>query len=580
MSAPFLLKRVILNNLKELYPDYDIDFKVTRIGLTNLEFSDLRIDSPSLPFIYIGDLDIVISPWHLLKGETNEVLRSLSVSRGVALDNFFSFDLQKAQNEDGIVYSGHYRVRLLRYEYLGKNISGKLRISLYGDGHLNLSLDGMPSTPTMWESFNLKLKSDLNFKEINLKSKIGGLNIYAGRNGISISEVYAEGALRDIGKNYLLKGELNAPSIGLASNKIGPLKINIEGNQKAISAKALLVSNSILGTDLIFYLKYNELDHASYVSLRLPPTMVNIPDLSIVDKDFAGISISGLVSLVGKADLSRLEDGVNAEVEFAQGNLSDKENKLELRGIETKIEFKDLARFLIPPSQQLKIKRIVLGDFKFEDIESTYSVIPPFGVLIESIRAKWAKGLLYTYGIKIPSQESEINGIIFCDRVNLADVLAQFGINKVEGDGVVSGKVPFSFDQKGLVIEDGVLFSQPGKGGKIRIGEAELITSQLPPSNPLFTQLQFASAALKDFDYDWVNVLLGMKGENLVVSIQLDGTPASKLPFRYNPSKGVFEPAHKANGIRQKMRLDVNLNVPINELLRLKRGIERRISNE
>jgi hypothetical protein len=84
--------------------------------------------------------------------------------------------------------------------------------------------------------------------------------------------------------------------------------------------------------------------------------------------------------------------------------------------------------------------------------------------------------------------------------------------------------------------------------------------------------VDLAREALKDYAYSWAKLGLASEGEDFVMRLQFDGKPANPLPFIYKKEIGSFVPRRgRAQGsIFQGIGLDVNLRLPLNQLLQYK----------
>ena len=99
----------------------------------------------------------------------------------------------------------------------------------------------------------------------------------------------------------------------------------------------------------------------------------------------------------------------------------------------------------------------------------------------------------------------------------------------------------------------------------------------MPQNSPQFAQLDFAGAALRDFNYNWVKLSLVSEGEDVMLRMNLDGRPAKPLPFHYDQKSGTFErlKISSEKGIDQPIVLDVNFRIPFNELLGYGKSIKQ-----
>ena len=80
--------------------------------------------------------------------------------------------------------------------------------------------------------------------------------------------------------------------------------------------------------------------------------------------------------------------------------------------------------------------------------------------------------------------------------------------------------------------------------------------------------MDFAAEALKNFQYNWVKLLLNSEGEDLIMQMQMDGKPLQSLPFSYDSQTGLLQRLDdKTQGISQPIRLDVNFRLPLNRFI-------------
>jgi hypothetical protein len=84
--------------------------------------------------------------------------------------------------------------------------------------------------------------------------------------------------------------------------------------------------------------------------------------------------------------------------------------------------------------------------------------------------------------------------------------------------------------------------------------------------------VDLAREALRDFDYNWVKLRVISEAQNLRMRLQFDGKPGRILPFEYDEAFGGFVrvDADSQGSEFQGISLDVNFQVPLNDLLEYK----------
>ena len=159
---------------------------------------------------------------------------------------------------------------------------------------------------------------------------------------------------------------------------------------------------------------------------------------------------------------------------------------------------------------------------------------------------------------------------LYCDRLELVQLLKQMGAFHAEGTGTLNGRIPVIYSDGNISFDNGFLFSTPGSGGKVVIENADLITAGIPMDNPQFAQLDLAQEALKDFEYKWAKLVFHTFEDTLYVNMELDGKPGKLLPFEYKKEFGGFVrvDASSPGSHFQGIKLDVNLKLPFNEVMK------------
>jgi len=85
------------------------------------------------------------------------------------------------------------------------------------------------------------------------------------------------------------------------------------------------------------------------------------------------------------------------------------------------------------------------------------------------------------------------------------------------------------------------------------------------------------TAALAEFNYDWITMTLNSEGDDLKVVVEVAGTPVNVLPYEYDSKTGTYVKVslRPGRGIRQPMRFKLNLTIPLNQLLCYASGVNR-----
>jgi hypothetical protein len=295
-------------------------------------------------------------------------------------------------------------------------------------------------------------------------------------------------------------------------------------------------------------------------------------DLAKFYPDAKGIRIRGEFKLDG--DLALDLNGINGmiQADFNNGNLSLGKKNLALEGINMALSMPELPKLRSAPGQQIHFGRISLGDFVAQKGRIDFQIESAKSILIEKMHFLWCGGNVETQSMRVSPAAKDYHITFYCDRLNLAKVLEQFGAAAAEGQGSVNGRIPLRYKNGQVKFDDGFLFSTPGEGGKIHLSGTDMLTAGIPPDTPQYVQMELAREALKDYDYSWAKLNITSRGDELLLQMQMDGKPAQTLPFVYNKNIGGFMKVEaNAKGSKfQGIRLDVNFRLPLNKLLQYK----------
>ncbi|MCK5695233.1 MAG: YdbH domain-containing protein [Desulfobacula sp.] len=307
------------------------------------------------------------------------------------------------------------------------------------------------------------------------------------------------------------------------------------------------------------------------LDFKTNPVKLNDADIvKLIGQKIQNAEIDVTVSAKGKAEFLNHQLKTFMGINVSDGNVSIPDMNLIATGINTKVDFNDL---LVPesvPGQVLTIDLIEMNKIEINDARIRFSIEDARSLLIENIRFNWCNGLVSTESIRIPQKNNTYSLNLYCDRLELVQLLKQMGAFHAEGTGTLNGRIPVIYSDGNISFDNGFLFSTPGSGGKVVIDNADMITAGIPMDNPQFAQLDLAQEALKDFEYKWAKLEFYTFEDTLYINMELDGKPAKLLPFEYKKEIGGFirVDASSPGSHFQGIKLDVNLKLPFNEVMK------------
>jgi hypothetical protein len=289
------------------------------------------------------------------------------------------------------------------------------------------------------------------------------------------------------------------------------------------------------------------------------------------------ITLTGEFAMEATGTFKR--DGMSSglELRFSNTRLELPKRRIEVDGLNLALAVPDLFQKRSRPAQPLTFASARVGDLTLSDGKFAYQIESPTSLLLESGSFAWCDGHVHSQALRLQSNRQDYELTLFCDRLRLAGLLAQFGLEGAEGEGTLNGRIPLVVVDGRISFVDGFLYSSPGDGGNIRIGNVGLLKAGIPKNTPQHSQLDFVGEALKNFQYNWAKLRLRSQGEELLLEISLDGQPARPIPFRYNSRLGSFSrlEAGETGGIIHPIRLDLNLRLPFQQILAYGGGMKK-----
>ena len=426
-----------------------------------------------------------------------------------------------------------------------------------------------------------KLKRDNKGAQvISATLQLANTDMEAARGDIRLKLAQAKFPLKFPLGNSKQKGSVSISAATYQNLHLGTIKADLRQTASGISFNGQLKNHLIPQLAAKFEGKsdfWGAKDHETRAQFELfYPQSASEIDLGKFLPAAKGFTFEG--KLLERANLVVGKKGLQATVEssLSNGKLRHRKNKIAVEGIQLALWIPDLIKMHSAPGQKLKFARASFGEMNIKNGEIHFQIESPRSILVEKSHFIWCDGNVDAPAIRFTSGTEDYNLILYCDRLNLAKVLEQFGAASVKAEGELNGRIPLRYQNGKLSFKDGFLFTTPGESGKIRMTDTEILTAGIPPDTPQYVQMELARKALEDYDYSWAKLNLTTEGEDLLLNMQLDGKPAKSLPFVYRKDLGGF--AKVEAGIEgstfQGIRLDVNFRLPLNKIMQYKELIQ------
>jgi hypothetical protein len=628
------IKSVSKNVLDKNISDFENPFRSVIINVHNISWSSLHdffsIVAPESNIKLTGSSDITlsmkgdISKWKIavlhigikepLKGEINNVVLNLTMSDLKRLlqttpENTTSKSrnnntISSLVSADGSFWFGNDMISPVNVVYgLTMSNGDKWSILLKGREMWKqkpfIIGSGKQAIKLKTPDFQIYCNGDETSFDGKLTAAIAGL-VYE-EQGIRLGRVDCKLPFKYIGKGKTLTfdGKVNVDGVAAIS-----LKSKVE----MASGKGLKETDQ---TDN--GLKAN-------FSYRLNPVTVT-PDLikkiytgNIKEKPydkndgqdiFSGMDFSVSVASDGEFSFYDNQMENSLTLNLNGGRFAIPESKININGINTSLSFKGTPDIKPLSAQILTVENIDIKDLRISNAKIRYTIEStpvqsnsPINLnspmqsrssaqsngkksqytpalLIENACFDWCDGKVISESMRFSSTQDDYHVSLFCDRLKLSSILHQVGAFDAEGDGTLNGRIPISVSGGNITFDNGFLYSAPGQGGKIKVYSTEKLTEGIPADTPQFNQLDLAREALKSYQYEWARLGFNTQGDQLLVKMEFDGKPENALPFVYKKELGSFVRvnADKAGSHFQGIKIDVNLQLPFNRVLRFGNGM-------
>lgn len=371
------------------------------------------------------------------------------------------------------------------------------------------------------------------------------------------------------------KGKLSIEKITYENYSLGPVNIDIVQKGKDIPFSGAVTFPAL--PEMIISLSGNTTIEPMLEEVKMNIEIPSYNPTSKIDLGRFSPLLNGFFykgNLKSKAGINLSDSGLLSELNFEinNGTIENSENDLSLEDISLNLKLDDLVSIKSSFGQRLKVARISFGDIQANNFILDFKVDGPSSLFVEKGSFKWCGGHINIQSFRVNPEKEEYDLTLFCDRLKLAEILAQFGVVNASGGGTVNGKLPIKISKNKISFQDGFLYSTPGGGGKINIAETDILTVGLDPNSAEYAQMDIAREALKAFDYTWVKMSLESEKDELVLRLQFDGKPENRLPFRYSKDAGKFiRVENSAEGSDfEGISLDVNFRIPFDRILNIK----------
>ncbi len=369
-------------------------------------------------------------------------------------------------------------------------------------------------------------------------------------------------------------GKFSAAGIQYANRRVGSLKGIVYQDLAGLAFTGTLAGDLLPGAVVRLTGFSHFLSESGKSEVRFDGGyhVKNDLDLAKVMPDLKGVSVNGDLTVSGT--MASGPGGLHASASATLENcdVRIKSGDMTAKNIRLKIDMPELLTLRSAPAQELSIAQLSMGKIHMNELQMQFQIESGKSILVEKSGFKWCGGQVNAQALRIFPGVNDYDVTLYCDRLELADLLEQLGAAQAAGKGTVNGYVPVHYTRGKIIFDDGFLFTTPGDGGTIQVTGAQMLTSGIPKGSPQYDQIDLAREALKDYEYEWARIRMRTEAEMLILDLQFNGKPVNPLPFVYDEAAGGFIRMKGSGQVShfQGIRINVNLQVPLNKILRYK----------
>ncbi|MEE4164646.1 MAG: YdbH domain-containing protein, partial [Desulfocapsaceae bacterium] len=457
---------------------------------------------------------------------------------------------------------------------------------------LSSSLSGNPDGRTGTVAFNCRPfslsrnKTALDISEVSLKAQLqSSETLNAVHLSGSISEIKERSSgLKFTGITLDLPyhlpfsaqhkqdhGSIRVGSITVKDSPLFAVDARLLQQQRSLQLQASLTSLFSEALHLQVQGTVEQEPLQAQLSWALDKTALSPASLPPALPAMAGLDFEGSLASSGNLSYKNRQLSGTAQLQFEIDRFQVAEKNITINNISCGVTFPSLPAPFSLPSQRCTAAALEFGNLRFEDADLSFRVEDADTVFIEKSSVNWCQGKLESTSLRLSRSNPEINTALYCSKINFSDLLNQFGLDQAEGQGSLNGKLPIALSKSGLAFDEGFLFSTPGTGGIIRFSNTDMLRQGVGSAD-VGGYLDYSMKAMEDFAYQWTKLSFNSSGDELQLTMQLNGKPRTPLP--YGLKNGTIVKTDKGEGLQYPIQLDVNFRLPLAELFQIGQNIQ------
>ena len=242
------------------------------------------------------------------------------------------------------------------------------------------------------------------------------------------------------------------------------------------------------------------------------------------------ITATGSVNTRLNLDLKGSNIQPDLHVAFRDINLIYPDMDMEITDARGDVRLNSFSPLTTPGNQRMDVSGFRIGEVEFVDGFAAFRLDSADEVFLE--RTRWhlpEGGFITAHASRFDMKAQRADFEVFFEDIDILKLAARVTDRKIDGSGLVYGRVPVLYEQGRVEIGNGFLYSIPGTG-RLSIKDEEWLETLLlyvrdaMRGHPhLSTVSERLEQALQDFEYDYLVVKLQKGAEDTSAMIELRG---------------------------------------------------------
>jgi hypothetical protein len=203
---------------------------------------------------------------------------------------------------------------------------------------------------------------------------------------------------------------------------------------------------------------------------------------------------------------------------------------MEVSELSGSVVIDDFFPLTTPGNQRIDITKFRIGPLELVDGFLTFRLESPDSVFLEKTRWSLPEGgFIAAHASRFDLNDQSADFEIFFEDVDLLQLVSRLSEEKIVGSGLVYGRIPIVYQKERVTINQGYLYSVPGKG-RLGIRDEEwleillLYVRDAMKGHPYLSLVsKRLEQALRDFEYDFLAVNLVPGLEDTAARIEIRG---------------------------------------------------------